>query len=100
MSLKTRMLGLLAGVVGAFGFSKGLNGKPVEHKEHLYKPSTYQDPSFAPGRRGRRRPRIRSKVTGRAYSPFAIWLLRKHGMNIQSIRSVFGQQGAQWAMAR
>jgi hypothetical protein len=98
MGLKSKMMGLLGVMAGAIGFGSGAH---VTTKEAVlqYRPG-HRDPSYIPGRRGRSRPHIRSKATGRAYSRFDLWLLKRQGMDIQSIRRVFGQTGAQWAMAQ
>jgi len=40
------------------------------------------------------------RADGRWMSPFDIWMLKRRGMNIASIRTVFGRQAVDWAMGR
>ena len=40
------------------------------------------------------------RADGRWQSPFDVWLLKKQGMDIGSIRRVFGRPAVNWAMAR
>lgn len=39
-------------------------------------------------------------ASGRWQSPFDIWLLKQQGMDIGSIRRVFGRPAVNWAMGR
>lgn len=52
-------------------------------------------------RHGQRRRGFGAKrADGRWMSPFDIWLLKKQGMEISSVRRVFGHKAVNWAMAR